>query len=263
MPAGEDSPFRRSASASDDRRAGRSRTAATGGPRRGRPQLHVQRRHLRAAPSAGDASSTSAGVGTRSSGRASGPARWRGAGSAAPPSGDQPRSGPDEHLLGDGAAGPSAKTRRSDRVVGRSGRLSASPAPGPLDHRRAGTRAPPRRRPSRARRPARCCSRQPASPRPANGRYRAQHPSSDGCGTAWTARGRCHPGRHARADRAASHRRRAPPPMGTPATMRWLFRRVFLVNVVLLGSSALLVFSPVTVSRRSSPPSSPSSRSAC
>ena len=40
-----------------------------------------------------------------------------------------------------------------------------------------------------------------------------------------------------------------PPATGTPATMRWLFRRVFLVNVaVLLGSSALLVFSPVTVS---------------
>jgi len=39
------------------------------------------------------------------------------------------------------------------------------------------------------------------------------------------------------------------PATGTPATMRWLFRRVFLVNVaVLLGSSALLVFSPVTVS---------------
>ena len=36
---------------------------------------------------------------------------------------------------------------------------------------------------------------------------------------------------------------------GTPATMRGLFRRVFLVNVaVLLASSALLVFSPVTVS---------------
>jgi len=36
---------------------------------------------------------------------------------------------------------------------------------------------------------------------------------------------------------------------GAPATMRWLFRRVFLVNVVvLLVSTALLVFSPVTVS---------------
>jgi two-component system sensor histidine kinase UhpB len=40
-----------------------------------------------------------------------------------------------------------------------------------------------------------------------------------------------------------------PPAAGTPATMRWLFRRVFLVNVaVLLGASVLLVFSPVTVS---------------
>ena len=39
------------------------------------------------------------------------------------------------------------------------------------------------------------------------------------------------------------------PVLGTPATMRGLFRRVFLVNVaVLLASSALLVFSPVTVS---------------
>ena len=39
------------------------------------------------------------------------------------------------------------------------------------------------------------------------------------------------------------------PALGTPATMRGLFRRVFLVNVaVLLASSALLVFSPVTVS---------------
>ncbi len=48
----------------------------------------------------------------------------------------------------------------------------------------------------------------------------------------------------------------APPPTdgspaagSAPATMGWLFRRVFLVNVaVLLGASALLVFSPVTVS---------------
>jgi two-component system sensor histidine kinase UhpB len=40
-----------------------------------------------------------------------------------------------------------------------------------------------------------------------------------------------------------------PPAAGTPATMRWLFRRVFLVNVaVLLGASVLLIFSPVTVS---------------
>jgi hypothetical protein len=36
---------------------------------------------------------------------------------------------------------------------------------------------------------------------------------------------------------------------GTSTTARGLFRRVFLVNVaVLLASSALLVFSPVTVS---------------
>jgi len=39
------------------------------------------------------------------------------------------------------------------------------------------------------------------------------------------------------------------PVLGTPATMRGLFRRVFLVNVaVLLASSVLLVLSPATVS---------------
>ena len=57
-----------------------------------------------------------------------------------------------------------------------------------------------------------------------------------------------HPGRMPvlTALRAADHVRPAP---GTPATMRWLFRRVFLVNVaVLLGASALLILSPVTVS---------------
>jgi two-component system, NarL family, sensor histidine kinase UhpB len=46
----------------------------------------------------------------------------------------------------------------------------------------------------------------------------------------------------------AADEARMPPP-GTPATMRGLFRRVFLVNVaVLLASSAFLVLSPVTVS---------------
>ena len=57
-----------------------------------------------------------------------------------------------------------------------------------------------------------------------------------------------HPGRMPvlTALRAADDVRSAP---GTPATMRWLFRRVFLVNVaVLLGASALLILSPVTVS---------------
>jgi two-component system sensor histidine kinase UhpB len=39
------------------------------------------------------------------------------------------------------------------------------------------------------------------------------------------------------------------PAPGTSATVRWLFRRVFLVNVaVLLGASILLILSPVTVS---------------
>ena len=50
------------------------------------------------------------------------------------------------------------------------------------------------------------------------------------------------------------------PALGTPATMRGLFRRVFLVNVaVLLASSALLVFSPVTVSAPIVAPRSPCS----
>ena len=57
------------------------------------------------------------------------------------------------------------------------------------------------------------------------------------------------PGGHARADEHVPPSTRASRATGTSATARGLFRRVFLVNVaVLLASSALLVFSPVTVS---------------